>query len=361
MAERERCLDAFRGLTVAGMIIVNNPGNDTPYAPLEHSAWHGCTPTDLVFPFFIFILGAAVPFSFSRRLREGAARGALLRQALKRAALLFGLGLIMNAWYLLTKSDSVLRIPGVLQRLAVCYAASSALFLYMTPAAQASASAAILLGYWLLLRWWGDLSPAGNLPAVVDRLLMGGHLYTPAFDPEGLLSTLPAIAQCQAGALTALWLRGSGSDARKTARLAAAGALLTGLGLAWGMVLPINKALWTSSYTAYTTGLALLALAGLHWLVDLRGARAWARPFEALGVSALAAYILSGTGVRLMHLWHLARPDGSEGNLRYWLTDHLFAPWLSPQAASLGFSLTYLTAWTLVFLALYKRNIILKV
>ena len=360
-ARRERCLDAFRGLTVAGMIIVNNPGNDTPYAPLEHAAWHGWTPTDLIFPFFVFILGAAVPYAFTRRLKEGASRAVLLRQTLKRAAVLFGLGLVMNAWYLLTKSDAVFRIPGVLQRLAVCYAASSALFLYMTPQLQAAASFGGLLAYWLLLRWWGDLTPAGNLPAIVDRFLLGKHLYTPAFDPEGVLSTLPAIAQSQAGVLTALWLRCDRSDAKKTSGMAAAGAILAVLGLAWSPFFPINKALWTSSYVLFTTGLALLALAGLHWLIDLRGKGVWSKPFEALGVSALAAYILSGMGVRLMHLWHLARPDGSAGNLRYWLTDHLFAPWLSPQAASLGFSLAYLTAWILVFRALYKRNIIIKV
>lgn len=351
------------------MVLVNTPGNATPYALLEHSAWHGWTPADMVFPFFVFILGAAVPFSLSKRLERGASRRELLATALRRTAFLFCLGLIMNAWPFSADRLAHLRIPGVLQRLALCYGATVALFLYLRAAGLAALAAAGLAGYWLALRHIaapgfsaGDLSRAGNLPAWLDRRLMAGHLWEPDYDPEGLLSTVPAVSQSLLGALTGAWLGSRDARRNKTAALAAAGVLLALAGLSWGLCFPINKSLWTSSFVLFTSGLALLALAALHRTLDESAWGApWLRPFEALGVSALAAYVLPILGVRLMHLWRLPRPDGGAGNLRTWLTDHLFSPWLSQPAASLGFSLSYAVLWMFLFLALYRRKIVVKI
>jgi predicted acyltransferase len=365
-APRLLSLDVFRGLTIAGMILVNSPGNDVAYAPLEHAAWHGLTPTDLIFPFFLFIVGVSITFALSRMLEQGTSRSAVMAQVFKRTLILFALGVLLNGfphYHLAT-----LRIPGVLQRIALCYFFASAFFLWTSGVAQLVSASAMLLGYWWVLTHVaapgsvvGDLSMGGSLAGFIDRSLLGGHLYRPTDDPEGFLSTIPAVGGTLFGVLSGAWLRSSREVPRKIGGFVLAGAFLLAAGWAWGRSFPINKALWTSSFVLVTTGGALLGFAACFWLVDVRGWKAWSKPFEIFGTNAIAAYVLHEVFIGLQHLVHLPRLDGSEGNLRLFITEHAFSPWLAPLNASLAYALCYTGLWLAVLTVLYRRKIFLKV
>ena len=269
--ERLVSLDAFRGLTIAAMILVNNPGDwGHVYWPLEHAPWHGWTPTDLIFPFFLFMVGTAIPFS--RRARAG--------EAARRALVIAALGLFMAAYPYFDLTT--VRIPGVLVRIALCYLAVWATSRLGGPAVQAAIAAVLLTGYWYLMTRVPvpgggppTLDPETNLGAWLDRLLLDGHLWRQSrtWDPEGVLSTMPAIATTLLGLLAGGWLRSERSGNRKTAGLLAAGLLLVLLGLAWGTSFPINKNLWTSSYVLFTGGMAAYLFGLLYWTCDVRGRR----------------------------------------------------------------------------------------
>ena len=347
------------------MIVVNNPGTwRAVHPPLLHADWHGRTPTDVIFPFFLFIVGVAVPLALGPR-REHTGRGPALVRVAWRSAVIFALGLVLNA---LWASDwSTLRIPGVLQRIAVCYLLAALLFLGARWQTHALAVGALLLGYWLAMtlvpvpgHGAGDLGKEGNLAAYVDRLLLGRHLWRPArvYDPEGILSTAPALATTLIGVLAGRWLRAGRPPATVTAGLALAGALAVVGGWAWGLVFPINKALWSSSYALLTAGLALLALALCHWLVEMRGCRRWAWPFAVLGVNALAVVFLSGVAARLLVAVRVG-PDHTR--LQAWLFERLFAPWADPADASLAYALAYLLLWWALVWALARTGIRLRV
>ena len=256
-------LDAFRGLTVAGMILVNNPGiGAKSYAPLRHAEWHGFTPTDLVFPSFLFIVGVAIPLALGKRVARGDSRKALLGKVFWRSAVIFGLGLILNA-FPFDRPWATWRIPGVLQRIALCYFAASLIFLTTRLRDQIVATIALLLGYWALmtLNLPGfpefDLSKIGNFAAWIDRMVLADHLYKPEYDPEGILSTLPAIATTLIGVLTGHWLLTNRPLGERAAGIFVAGAVAMLVGSAWGTVFPINKALWTGSFVLWAAGLSL--------------------------------------------------------------------------------------------------------
>ena len=356
-------VDVLRGLTVAGMVLVNNPGSWAHvYGPLRHAGWHGFTPTDMVFPFFLFIVGVAIPLA----LGPGQERGTpgLARRALRRGAVIFALGLLLHAlpWFHL----ATLRIPGVLQRIAVCYVAAALLFLWTRGARgwriQAGAAGALLAGYWLLMTRVappggvaGDLSPAGNLAGYVDRLVLGPHIWQVAkvYDPEGILSTLPAIGTTLLGVLAGHWIRGAGQPSRVAGGLAVGGLAATAAGLAWGLAFPINKSLWTSSYALFMAGLCALTLALCYWVVEVRGWRGWTRPFVVLGLTALPLFFLSSLVARLLYLLRV-RPGGPR--LQAWLFDHLFAPWLPPLDASLAYALAYVLLWWTLMWALHRLS-----
>jgi predicted acyltransferase len=377
IAGRRVSLDVFRGATILGMILVNNPGTwSAIYAPLRHAAWHGWTPTDLVFPFFLFIVGVAIPMAFERRLALGAPRGDLLRKTLRRAAVLFLIGLGMAAygrvWGAFAGEGlglADLRIMGVLQRIALCYLAAAALFLFTSARTRLALSAALLLGYWAVLMLVpvpgagaGQIdTPELTLAAYVDRLLLGGHLWAGAdglWDPEGLLSTLPAIVTTLLGVEAGRLLRrGTLSPTEHAVRLLVAGAALTAVGAMWGWAFPINKALWTSSYVLLTGGLACTVLGVCIWVVDVRGWRRWAHPFVVYGVNALLVFVASGLLARTLTLIHV--PGGR--TLQAWIFETLFAPVGPPEVASLLYALTWVGAWYLVLLALYRRGIVWKV
>ncbi|OGR93026.1 MAG: hypothetical protein A2992_04620 [Elusimicrobia bacterium RIFCSPLOWO2_01_FULL_59_12] len=364
-AGRLLTLDVFRGLTIAGMILVNSPGNQTAYAQLEHAEWNGCTFTDWVFPFFLFSVGVSLAFSLSKRLENQEPPRTLLVKILKRAAILFALGLLLNgfpAYHL-----SSIRIPGVLQRIALCYLAASVLFLKTRVWTQASVACALLVGYWLAMTsvpvaGYGaaDLGMEGNLGAYIDRLLLSGHIYKPVYDPEGLFSTLPAIATTLLGNLTGVWLLSNRTGGQKVRGMILAGGLTAGAGWLWGLVFPINKALWTSSYVLWTGGLALIILAICYGLIEVYGRRGWCKPFEALGINAIAAYLLHILFLKIQNLIHVPRLDGSPGNLRLYISEHLFG-WTSLENASLFYALSYTLLWLVFFWVLYRRKLFIKI
>ena len=364
-------LDVFRGLTVMGMVVVNNPGDwGHIYPPLEHAAWHGCTPTDLVFPFFLFIVGVSLVYALAGVKQRGEPQGPALKQVLKRAAVLFGLGLLTSLY---PRFDfSVVRIMGVLQRIALVYLGCSIIYLKTNWRTQLGLLIIFLLGYAALLQLVpvpgtgpANLEPTTNLGAWLDRtLLTEAHLWKQSrtWDPEGLLGTLPALGTGLLGGLAAQWLRRPALAAPAKVRgLLAAGAAGVLLGLLWNTWFPINKALWTSSYVLFTGGLALLVLAGLYWLCDVRGYRRWAAPAVAFGVNAIAAFVGSALLSRTFGLFKLALPGGGVGGVKEWLYDWGIAPFFSdPSTASLAGAVVCLLVWLVVLSLLYRRQWVWK-
>ncbi len=361
-------VDALRGLTVAAMVLVNNPGTwSAVYPPLDHAAWNGWTPTDMVFPFFLFVVGVSIPLALGPRLQQGG--DGLVRRVLRRSLVIFALGLLLHA--LPFFSLATLRIPGVLQRIAVCYLLAALLFVFTRGSrgwcAQAVVAGALLIGYWLVMTrvpvpgsGAGILTPEGNLAGYVDRLLLGPHIWqaTRAYDPEGILSTLPALATTLLGVLAGHWLRGGRPAGRAVGGLLVGGLAAALLGQLWGVWFPVNKSLWTSSYALLMAGFASLALAACHWLTEVRGWRGWARPFAVLGVNALALFFLSSLMAKLLLVIRIGPADQ---RLHAWLFDHLFAPWASPVNASLAYALAYVLLWWGLMWALHRRGLRLRV
>jgi predicted acyltransferase len=286
------------------MILVNNPGSAAAYWPLKHARWNGWTPADLIFPFFLWIVGVSLVFSFESRMRRGDSRRALAFHTLRRSTIIFAIGLLLNG--LPNFDPATWRIPGVLQRIAVAYLAAAFITLYSRTRSRLAWMVVLLVGYWALMRFvpvtgYGIptrdiplLHPDANLAAQLDRTLMFGHLWEGTRDPEGVLSTLPAIATVLCGVLTAEWLRSN-----RNARQNAAGMLVAGVagilaGEVWGIWFPINKNLWTSSFVLFTAGCALVCMAVCYWAVDVNLHRGrWTRPFVIFGTNAIAAYIIS--------------------------------------------------------------------
>ncbi len=362
---RIRSLDAFRGLTVAAMIVVNNPGSWAHiYAPLAHAEWHGWTPTDLIFPFFLFIVGVSLVVAFARREAAGATPASLARKAVVRGALIVLVGLALSGF---PRYDlSTLRIPGVLQRIGVVYALTALIFLTFGARQRRWIAGSLLLGYWFLLACVaapggvaGDLTRDGNLGAWLDRLLLGGHLWTPLFDPEGVLSTLPAVATCLLGTFAGERLLADRPEGDKTTGLLLVGLALVVAGLVWDAWFPINKGLWTSSYVLFTGGLAFQALAACHWVIDVRGRERWAGPAYVLGTNALLAFVFSGLLARSLGLWKVAGPH-EPVLARDWLLTNWLALLGDPRIGSLLYALANLTVVFLVCGVLYRRRWFLR-
>lgn len=340
------------------MIIVNSPGNQTPYRWLEHSLWNGCSLADFVFPFFIFIVGITTVLSLSKVPQQR--QSLLLFKILKRSLLIFLIGLFLNAFP--NHFDlGTLRILGVLQRIALCYFLSAILFLTTGFRAQALITAILLISYWLVMTLTtSDLTREGNFAAYLDRLLLSAdHLYGKTYDPEGFLSTLPALATTLLGSLTAAWLLSSRDLRQKGRGLIWAGILALGLGWCWGLVFPINKTLWTSSFVLWTGGWALLIFAFCYWTIEIKNYRKWSKPLEIFGLNALMAYVLSILFLKMQLVIQIPRPGGFSLNLKSYLCDYLFG-WASPENAALLYALAYTLIWFLVLVLLYRRKIIIK-
>jgi predicted acyltransferase len=355
-------LDAFRGLTIAAMILANNPGSwDHVYWPLRHAAWHGWTPTDLIFPFFLFIVGVAIPLSLGRRKDEGIRAVGLIAKIVSRAVIIFGLGLFLN---LVPKFDfATLRIPGVLQRIAICYLMASLLYLKGNWRVRATAAVLLMAVYGLAMKLIpvsgygaGDLSLAGNLCGYIDRNLMGGHLYLEGFDPEGVLSTLPAVATTLLGVLAGEWLRSRWSLITKWAGLWVAGTFLATAGIFLHPAIPINKQLWTPSFVLFTAGAALLLFGLCYLVIDGIRFKVWAVPFLVFGTNAIVVY----AGASLMaKIIQTVSVGGT--TFKAWMYGHLFVPWAGPLNGSLAFAIVFVLFWLAVAIPLYSKKIFFKI
>ena len=361
-------LDVFRGITIAGMVLVNNPGTwASIYWPLAHAPWHGWTPTDLVFPFFLFIVGVAIPLAFGRRIESGGSKRDLYWKIARRTLIIFALGTFLAGFPYFPLST--IRIPGVLQRIAVCYCFASIIFLKTRVRTQIIIALALLLIYWLLMTRLhapgfaaGDLSKEGSLASFIDRTVFGPHIWRQGkvYDPEGILSTIPAIATTLFGVLAGQWLRAGKTAYEKVAGLFVAGACCTVIGWCWNPFFPINKSLWTSSYVFFTGGLALEFLAFCYWLVDIKKYQRWAKPFVVFGVNAIALFVGTGIMGRLMGLIKL--PWGSATiSLQGWIFQKLFLSWLAPFHASLAYAIAFIMLWLGLMWILYSRKIFIKV
>lgn len=367
-------LDVLRGLTVAVMILVNNAGDGAvSYAQLRHSVWNGCTLTDVVFPLFLFIVGASIALSFSMRLERGASRSSIALQMLRRALTIFALGLLLNALPAFHLGE--LRYYGVLQRIAICYALAGALYLIGGVTACGIATAAALIGYWLLLTHvtvpgFGLpgasielLDRYGNLTAWFDRSIVPqAHLYRhSSYDPEGLLSTLPALANTLLGVLSAAWLRTARPARQRASVLLACGLISILGGLQWSQTFPLNKRLWTSSFALFTAGIAIAFLAVLFWIIDGRQREdaqqsPLLKPWLVFGTNALTAYVLS----EVLAIALAAIPVRSSENLQQ-LLYRLLPLWLGPPPlVSMLYSILFVCVCYLPVWELYRRRIFVK-
>jgi len=433
-------------MTIAAMVLVNNPGTWSHiYDPLEHAAWHGLTPTDWIFPFFLFIVGIAIPIALGKRLKEGVT-GKVYWKIMSRSALIFALGLSMSVipffqfgasaapdslkmlvwlamtavlffallrnwkitiilsalsiigivglnlagYNLVTYNFATMRIPGVLQRIAVCYLVVSLIFLHTNWKHQLGIAVAVLLGYWLLMT---QIAVPGceittiddkacNLAAWLDRtILTENHMWRSAkvFDPEGILSTLPAIATTISGVLTGTWLVRSdraqvtgdettnlslvtvNSSLEKANGLFGIGTILLAVGYIWNSYFPMNKSLWTSSYVLVTSGLALLTLAACYWLIDIKGYKRWAWPFVIFGVNALPLFVFSGIMARMLGAYRVTGSDGQPVALQKWIFDNIYLSIAQPIDASLMYAISFILVWLFLMWLLYRRKLFLKV
>jgi predicted acyltransferase len=370
-------LDVFRGATIAGMILVNNPGSwEYVYPQLRHAAWHGWTMTDTIFPFFLWIVGVAMTFSFAKRMEHGEDKNRLLLHSVRRSAIIFALGLLIfglpGLLFDPAFSFGTLRIPGVLQRIAICYLVVSVICLNAGIRAQVVWMISLLAGYWLLMKLVpvpgygaGVMDPVGNLCWFIDSSVLAGHtwVYAPAkgFDPEGILSTLPAIATTLAGVLTGHLVRSDRPAVEKTVLMFVSGYFCLLLGAILDMWFPINKNLWSSSFVVFMAGWALVCFATVYWLVDVRGITRWTKPFVVLGMNAIAIYCLSELVSVCLFLAPGTASDGSPTSLY----DQIFASWFFPLASPINASLLFAVAFLLLMYAvawlLYKRKWFMKV
>lgn len=366
IGKRLLSLDAFRGLTIAGMILVNNPGSwKYVYPPLRHAEWHGWTPTDLVFPFFLFIVGVSVSLSFSRRLEQNAARRDLYLKIVWRTSILFALGLLLA---LIPRFNfSTLRIPGVLQRIAICYLFSSLLFLKLKSRSRMIVVFSLLALYWIVMKLVpvpgygaGVLEYEGNLCAYIDAKVLAGHLYKPGFDPEGILSTFPAIATTLLGTLTGDWLRSSRMVLEKIAGLFIGGFGLTLSGLLLNPLFPINKQLWTSTYVLFTAGAALLLLGICFWLIEGLGFKKWAIPFLIFGTNAITVYVGSSLMAKLMG-WIRVSSGAEVLSFKAFVYSQLIVPWAGYPNGSLVFPFLLILIWIGIMIPLYRNRIFIRI
>lgn len=343
-------LDVFRGIAIVLMVLVNSPGNKTAYTWLEHASWNGCTLADLVFPFFIIIVGMSSVFSLTNQKAKGIPESQLLANIFKRSLYLFMMGLLLNAFPHHFDFSNI-RIPGVLQRIAVCYCLSSLLFLKTKATTQAIVFLVLLIFYWFLMTILTpdfSLTIDNNIAGYIDTMLFSpAHLYTPSFDPEGLISTLPAVATALLGNLLGIFFLTEKSSKKALFWVLVTGILLALSGWLWSFSFPLNKNLWTSSYVLWSGGLALLVFTACFALVDIKQWRFWSKPFLLFGQNAMLIYMLHILFLKIQALILIQNMEGTRMNLRLYLTDILFGHFPS-EIASLCYAITYTFLWLLV-------------
>ncbi len=365
-------VDVLRGITIAFMILVNNGYSNDAFPALEHAEWNGWTPTDLVFPTFLFLVGVTIVFSFESRLSRGASKSSLLLHTFRRASILFALGLFVNGFPHFPLAT--LRIYGVLQRIAICFLIASALYLVdRRPASKIVLVVLALFGYWILLRWvpvpgFGmpgrDIplfDPTRNLGAYIDRHVFPGRLYRGVRDPEGLLSNIPALGTTLLGMLTAMWLRSKRSPSIKAWGMLAAGILGIILGQLWGLWFPINKNLWSSSYVLFAAGIALVALSICYWAIDIKNWKTgWTYIWLVFGMNAITAYVFAEILSAALHAIELHTGTTMVSPSWYVFT-HWFSRIPSPHLASLAYSISIVAICFVPVAILYRKKIFLKV
>lgn len=373
-SQRFLSLDVFRGLTVAGMILVNTPGSwDYVFAPLRHAPWNGCTPTDLVFPFFLFAVGNALSFSMSKY--QSLSSSAVVRKILVRSVLIFLIGLLLN-WFpfvrwqdgdLVLKVFDNLRIYGVLQRIALAFLGGALIVHFFKPATTFTIGIALLIAYWIILLAFGDLTLEGNAVRKLDQWMLGdAHLYkgyfsnvlneNVAFDPEGLLGAFPAAISVVFGYLAGMYIRKQGNSYEMIAHLMVAAVLAMFIGLCWDLIFPINKPIWSSSYVLYTSGLALAVLSVILFFTEMKGYQKWTTPFVLFGKNPLFIFVMSGVLVKIYGLIHIGG-DGFYGALY----KSVFQPLAGDYVGSLLFAIAHVLLFLALAAFLDRRKIYIRV
>lgn len=388
-SERLVSLDVFRGLTIAGMILVNNPGSwSSIYPALQHAKWNGCTPTDYIFPFFLFIVGVAITISLTKRKESGVNQSKLMWQIIKRGLIIYAIGIFMAAWPFWNFAEdkwidfSMLRLVGVLPRIGVVYIITSLIFLKFNVKVQAVIGIVLLLGYWAIMTLipvpgygapnlnvavltnpeTGEIF-APNLAGWLDHLILGNHMWkvSKVWDPEGILSTIPAIATCLSGVMLGHWLKSKNEPSHKTSWIFVYGNFAILIGVIWDMWFPMNKSLWTSSYVMFTSGMALLFFGMCYWLIDVKGIKWWTKPFVVYGMNAITVFALSGLVAKTMGIIKVTNELGEKVSLNKFLYEAIFVPNFSPINASLAWALTYVLIWLGLMWILYAKKIFIKV
>lgn len=366
-------LDVFRGITIAGMILVNMAGvSGTVYPALDHAKWHGYTPTDFVFPFFLFIIGVAMAFSFAKYTEEGKQLSASVYwRIIRRSLILFALGLLLNGFW--NYDFSSIRIMGVLQRISIAYLLASLIVLHVPRKWQWILSGLILIGYWLLMSFVpvpdygaGVLTREGNFAAYIDRLIIPkAHLYkgdgfNSLGDPEGLFSTLPAVVSVLIGYFTGQWLRQQKPESHTSMDMVLFGLSFLVIGEFWNFWFPINKKLWTSSYVIFTAGFALLLLAACYELIDVRKRTKWSKPFEMFGLNAIFVFVSSVLLIKIFVKTHIGTGENAPSTYN-WIYNNLFASWAGGLNGSLLFALLTVFFWWSVMYLMYRQRWFVKI
>ncbi len=390
--ERLISLDVFRGLTIAGMLLVNNPGTwSAIYPPLEHAEWNGWTPTDLIFPFFLFIVGITTHLSLTSRRERGDDDAALVRQILRRGGVIFLLGFLMSlfpfyqwgtiegmahpsVWDRIAYRWDHVRILGVLQRIGLVYIAAGLLSLKTTVKQQVIIVAVLLYGYWFAMtlipipgKTIGALllsKPSETLAAHLDRAILGmKHIWSGSvtYDPEGPFSTIPAIGTAMLGVFAGRWIAERRPLLERISGLFGAGSIAMMLGLMWNWSFPINKNIWTSSYVLFTAGMACVTLATIMWIIEVHDVRWWTKPFVIYGVNPIIAFVGSGVLARCIYTLWKVQHEGKPTPVETVIYKEAFASWLDPKNASLAMAFTTVLFWFAILTFLYRRRIFLKV
>jgi predicted acyltransferase len=380
-AQRLLSLDVLRGITIAFMIMVNNNGGEGSWGFMNHAAWNGLTPTDLVYPTFMFVMGASIVFSVNARLARGATRAQIAWHTLRRAGLLFLFGIVGNGFPFFRLEH--LRIYGVLQRIAVCYLVVGLFYLCDRRVwTKIAALVAVLVGYWVLVRWVPVpgaglpgrdipfLDPSVNIVNWLDQRLFPYHLYENwtthnLRDPEGLLSDIPAIGTVLLGLLTGVWLRAQKSAKAKTMGLLAGAAVCLATGYLWSLSFPLNKKMWTSSYVLVAAGWSLAVFTLAFWAIDERGwgqgrGKRWFWPWLVLGSNAIVAYLFSELLASTLGNIHLFA-DGDQTDVPAYVFEHVFANIPNPGWAAFAWSVFFLAVCFLPVWLLYRKKIFIKV
>ena len=373
-------LDAFRGITIAAMILVNTPGSWAHvYAPLRHAEWHGWTPTDLIFPFFLFIVGVAMTFSIQTLIGVDF-KSEIYKKVVKRSLILFLLGVLLNfypfgipftsdGWSNFSFSSIIdtfldIRIMGVLQRIALCYLFTSIMIIHLTRRDQFYAAFGLLAIYAIAILLYGHLTLEDNLARTIDLAIFSpANMYSVRgipFDPEGLFSTIPAIVTTLSGVFVGNLLRGHLSPKEKATQLVLWGLAGILLGNGLNILIPINKQLWTPSYVFLTSGWACLILALFYWLMDIKKTNLWAKPFIVFGSNSLFLFFASGILVRTLFRIKIATEETTL-SLYSWLYNSFFVPWAGELNGSLFFAITWILLWLGVLWLFYVKKIFIKI